>query len=239
MSGTISDSWRDSPLYRAMVEALADCGLSATLVGEANITEQAKWTKARKGKPDWPSPDRATRDRFHALWTAKAQAACGLDLRVATPVRDVVAFVTILPADGHVVSRETRDRSIADRFRAGESPEALAQSCALGIKTIWRILGREGVPVRGPRPAPEDTLAGVGKVMPVLPTTREVPVSFTVLREVLGVPMESRTALQRTLDKLVQRHLVVRNRVSGEWFYQKRPTLARQAAHQLAARRAA
>jgi hypothetical protein len=231
---TTSETWVGSPLYVAMVDALADCGLAPALADVARITNASKWTDR-----DWPSPDRATRDRFHALWTAKAQAACGLDPRVATPVTEAATFTTILPAGAPVVSRETRDRGIADRFLAGETPEALAASCALGIKTIWRILGREGVPVRGPRPAPEDTVAGVGKVLPALPTTRDVPVSFTVLRETLGVPVESRTALQRTLDKLVQRHLVVRNRVGAEWFYQKRPTLARQAAHQMAARRAA
>jgi hypothetical protein len=234
-SETTSETWVGSPLYVAMVDALADCGLDAHLADVARITNASKWTDR-----DWPSPDRATRDRFHALWTAKAQAACGLDPRVATPVHDQPRFEVIIPPGiqnpgGPIVSRETRDVAIVAAYADGTTIDALSATYTLKVKTLWNILSRGGVL----RQRTKDAASSVENVLGALPTTRQVPATFAAIRERLGITPEARTAVQQTLDRLVQQHRVVRNRVGGQWFYQKRPTLARQAQHQHAARRAA
>lgn len=92
----------------------------------------------------WPHPDRAVRDRFHAHWTARAQALTGLDPNKGLPDAErgpapAVAPVVDIP------------RTVGGRGHSNDALRALiAELDAQGLSTfaIARHVGRTGSTVR-------------------------------------------------------------------------------------------
>lgn len=57
--------WADSPAVADLIATLVEMGLQVDPTPKRGV--------------DWPSPNRAVRDRFHALWTARMQQRCGVN----------------------------------------------------------------------------------------------------------------------------------------------------------------
>lgn len=138
-----------SPMHAAMVEALTECGL-AHMTALGGIITPDGWTDA--GVTDWPHPDRAVRDRFHARWTAIVQARCGLDPETPTvaeelPTRPKAAPVPAVPLRGSTLTAPERE-AICIRYQNGETGVGLAACFEVSKDLIYRTLDEAGVPRR-------------------------------------------------------------------------------------------
>lgn len=139
--------WTASPLYLAMCDALDACGLTEQ-AALARITNQDAW--ADDGDPSWPSPDKATRDRFHALWTANVQARCGLD-----PLQSPSEQHSHTMLSSFRARRTRRDADIVARAtERGQSPAFIARAVGLSLRLVVHVLHANGIPVVTAPPKP-------------------------------------------------------------------------------------
>jgi DNA invertase Pin-like site-specific DNA recombinase len=206
VSDTTSDSWVGSPLYVTMCEALAECGLPETLAADAVITEAHRWSKRTKGKPPWPSPDRATRDRFHALWTAKAQAACGLNPREQTPVNALPApTVRTMPLP-------ERRQEMRTMYEARIPTTDIAAHFGVDIRLVQRTLRGLGVDLqarlREATPARQRVVALFAELGSPLAVARRLGVSRQAVSRQLhaaGVQMPTEARRHRAVKAAAAR----------------------------------
>lgn len=143
------ERWLASPLWLAMVDALAACGLAGKERDVAHLSG------TDTNDPAWPHPDRAVRDRFHAEWTQRvdgfarheewSEAARARIAGVGAPAapsatRAPIARTPSLTA----VERE----AICVRYRNGETGESLAECFEVSKDLIYKTLDAAGVPRR-------------------------------------------------------------------------------------------
>jgi hypothetical protein len=168
--------WTESPLYLAMVDALTECG-RPDLIADGRITHPDKW----QHDGAWPFTDTAQQAHFLALWTAKAQARCGINPRVVTPERGATPTATLSVAE--------RGDQMAAMYERGDETSAIAQHFAVDIRIVQRALRVRGVPVR-------EKVASAQRQRIVALYTASTDTTTTSVGKALGI---SRQAVQRQL----------------------------------------
>lgn len=133
--------WHTSPMWLAMMDAAIACGVEDRM-DAARITDAKVW--ARIGDKNWPSEDKATRDRFHALWTANVQARCGIDPEQAAPVATAPTAAQQQRRD----LEEVRRLAVARYEETAQTMTEVADTFGIKRDTLARYLCDAGVLIR-------------------------------------------------------------------------------------------
>lgn len=111
----------DAPLAVAMREAWQGMGLGPFPV----------WTPT--SAQEWPHPDRAVRDTFHAQVNALLYGRLGIDPNA-------------MPTDTIDALGEQDKEDLVERYRAGEPVRSLMTRYRIKEHAVFRLLARRGVP---------------------------------------------------------------------------------------------
>ena len=117
--------WSDSPAVADLIATLCDLGLDVNPTPKLGV--------------DWPSPDRKVRDAFHAKWTARMQARCGID-----PTQQTALSANLdRNAKAQTILRQT-----AELYAEGLTIAEIAKRLILRPERVRNALDRQGIKIR-------------------------------------------------------------------------------------------